>query len=71
MRMHWSELVIVDDDDGGVVKDELERRKLLEQLKRKGKMRSAFLTRTWGKHENPTDRKTWGPPLHDIDWSGF
>lgn len=70
MRTHWSTLVLVY-NDAGVVHDEAERRRLLGELRATGKMSDAFMTRTWLRHEDPLDRRTWGPSRRDIDWDGF
>jgi len=70
MSTPWTELILVH-NDAGVVYDEADRRRFLEELKASGTMSEAFLTRTWLKHENPKDRRTWGPVRRDIDWTGF
>ena len=70
MRTHWSQLVLVY-NDAGVVHDQAERRRLLEELRTSGAMSEAFLTRTWSRHEVATDRRTWGPLRREIDWEGF
>jgi hypothetical protein len=70
MRTHWSALVVVDEDNG-VVYDDAARRLLLDELKTKGQMKGAYLTRVWLRHEDPSDRQTWGPTRREIDWEGF
>lgn len=70
MRTHWSTLIVVD-DSAGVVHDETARHLRLEELRAKGRMTGAFLTRVWLRHESPTDRNTWGPARREIDWDGF
>jgi hypothetical protein len=70
MITHWSTLVLVY-NDAGVVHDPEVRRRYLEEYRASGTMGDAYLTRTWGKHENPKDRRTWGPTRREIDWSGF
>jgi hypothetical protein len=70
MRTHWSTLVLVH-NDAGVIYDEAERMRCLRELKASGTMSEAYLTRTWLRHELPTDRRTWGPNRREIDWAGF
>lgn len=62
---------MVVNSEAGVVRDAEQRHRCLMQLRQTGKMTDAFLTRTWGKHENDRDRASWGPLARDIDWTDF
>lgn len=70
MMAHWTSLVLIH-NDAGTVRDDYQRHLFLEELRVSGTMGEAFLTRTWGKHEDPKDRRTWGPLRRNIDWTGF